>query len=501
MMQVRKNVLTMAVLAAIAGAFGLYAFYGVAEPERKKDAEKAEAEKIISFGQAADAEDAGTRALKFTRLEVTAKGETTTLEKQDDKWQLLSPVKAPADAFTVDGITSQLQTAKFKDTVEESPSPEALKRYGLDTPRFIVKATVAPESGGGAKEVTLRGGIENTFDGSVYVQRDGDPKVFSVQGGVRWSLEKNTFDLRDKQVLGVPEKDVTGIEISVFGDKGQKTGGLVAKRVDEKTWRLESPEAVGADAQAVTTFLGGLKNHRATAFRTDSSEERAKLGFDKPVAQATFTLTKGEPIQIALVSQQTEGRTFWFALRTQGADTTLAEVPEQAINEFTKDPMLLRDKSVLSFEKDKVARIAFEKADGAKIVVERMRSDAGNTEDWRVVEPQTGPAKKWKLSSILWSLGSLRATEFGEEAPKSWTKWGLDKPERRVSLLDSNGAVLATLAVGKDVQGLENTKFVRGTRDQVLQMETTRLAEFPETVADVLEGAAPAPTAAGDAGI
>ena len=50
--------------------------------------------------------------------------------------------------------------------------------------------------------MTLYGGIENPFDGSVYVRRDGDSRVYSADGAVRYALEKDLYALRDKEFLG-----------------------------------------------------------------------------------------------------------------------------------------------------------------------------------------------------------------------------------------------------------------------------------------------------------
>lgn len=500
MSQLRKNLLMMGALAVIAGGVGLYAYFGVHKTAEREEHQKAEAEKLVSLGPAeedGDA-DAGTQGFEVTKLVITAKGDVTTLQKRDGKWRITAPLEAEADSFAVDSVTSQLQTGKFKDTVEEKPTAEDLKKYGLDQPRFTVVATVQPKRGGAAKEITLHGGIENTFDGSIYVQRGGDPKVYSVQGGIRWNLEKSTFDLRNKKVLAVPEKEVRKIEVA-----GGAHPFVVEKDAEGNGWRLVKPEAQAADPQAVTLLLGGLGNVAATAFHPDSPAERTKWGLDKPVLTATFTLASGTPVRLdfsrgaAQAKGADAGAPALYVLRTEGGNTVLAELPSNGLAGLEKDPSELRDKTVVRFDKDKVARIAFVK-DGSKIVVERLRTDAGNSEDWRVVEPQQGPAKKWKLSSILWTLGSLKAKSFGEESPKSWAKWGLDKPEREVQLLDSAGNLLARLAVGREVEGKADTRYVRGSRDQVMELETGRLQDLPGSVDDLLDR--PAPPAPKDGG-
>lgn len=486
MTQTGKNLATLGGLAILAAALGLYAWLGVMQPEADAEKQKAAEEKLVSFGADATegAADAGDASIRFTRLEVHAKGETTRLERKDDGWRIVSPVEAEADSFAVDAMTSQLQTGRFDEIIEEAPTPQDLERYGLASPRFRITATAVAPGGGASKEVTIAAGIENTFDGSIYVQRGGDPKVYAVKGGWRWNLEKTTFDLRSKQVLSVPKKDVQRIEIVA----GKSQWGL--ERGDGGNWKLAAPETRPADGQAVDALLAGLENHRATSFLEDTPQTRTSTGVDAPLVTATFTPKSGEAITLALGRARADAGEQVYVLRTSGGTTTLAEVPPSVLADLQKNPAEFRDKSVLTFDKQKVARIAFTQSD-SRLVVERVQTDAGFSEEWRVVEPRTGPAKKWKLSSILYTLGSLKAKAGRDENPRSWSKWGLDRPTRTVELSDREGKVLAALAVGKSVDGATDVHFVRGTPNQVLELDTSRLSELPTTVEEVLDGVVP----------
>ncbi len=78
-----------------------------------------------------------------------------------------------------------------------------------------------PDASGGGKEdparehlVTLYGGVENPFDGSVYVRRDEDPRVYSVDGAVRYALEKDLYVLRAKEFLGLDEAQVKAFSVT-----------------------------------------------------------------------------------------------------------------------------------------------------------------------------------------------------------------------------------------------------------------------------------------------
>ncbi|MGA9525507.1 MAG: DUF4340 domain-containing protein [Myxococcaceae bacterium] len=490
MTQLRKNVLAMAVLAVLAGGAGLYAWLGVMKGDEAEQKRKAESSKLVSLGDdsgsGSGADAAGASARGFKRIALTARGERTVLERHDGEWRIVEPVVAPVDKVAVDGLVTQLLTGQIKEALEEKPSPEDLRKYGLDQPRFEVTATV--EVPGGTKELVLKGGVENTFDGSVYLLRGDDGKVYSAPGGLRWSLEKTTWDLRDKEVLAVPDAKLTRVEV-----KAPNHAYTLMRNAEKKAWRVTTPKDFTADAKEVTSLATSLKNQRAIAFHQDSAGEREKLRIDEPAAVATFTLESGEQIRLTLGQVEVDGTKKVYALREDGHETALAEVPSSALGALDRDPMLLRDKSVLTFEKDQVDQLVFKDAKGLEIAVQRVRNASGaTTEDWKLVRPAQGPAKKFKLASILWMLGSLKAQTFGEENPKNWSKWGLDKPTREVLLLDKAARTIAHLRVGAEVPGKENVRYMRGTRDQVLEVDTERLKDLPDAVDILLDRPAPA---------
>lgn len=483
----QKSLVTLLGLMAAAGALGLYAYFGVMKADEAEQERKETSDKLFAARAPGEkSPDGGAPgAPVFTHLTLTAKGQTTVLEKgADGKWQITSPIQARADDAAVEAITRQLASAKMKAVIEENPTEQDLVRYGLKEPKFSVRAKAhLPEDPKQEKEVSLAGGIENTFDGSVYMRRDGDKKVYSAEGGVRYALDKGTYDLREKELLGFDEPKLKAIEVKTAKN------AYTLERDEKKAWRVTKPVALAAEGPTLVGMLNALKNERVLSFPTDSPEERKKLGFDAPALDAWITPESGERIHLRMTRTAEKG----YVLREQGSDSVLAEVSPGAVAHLDKAPMELRDKTVLALDKDRVARLAFTPAGGgAEIVVQRSAADAG-TDEWAVIAPRKGPAQKWKISSILWTLGSLKATGFGPESPKDWAKYGLDAKARTVTASDAAGQVLAKLWIGKDVPGKTNTAYVRGSANQVLEMDTSRLTDLPATVADVLD--APQPSA------
>jgi hypothetical protein len=140
---------------------------------------------------------------------VKAKGDTTELGRlPDQSWVITRPLKTGADVRTAEDIVGALQFARLKGTVEEKPTAEDLQRFGLDHPSVEVTA-----SADGVQPLTVRLGKENPYDASVYLQREGDPKIYSVPAATRASLDKSTFDLRDRDLVAVRDLGLTRIEV------------------------------------------------------------------------------------------------------------------------------------------------------------------------------------------------------------------------------------------------------------------------------------------------
>jgi hypothetical protein len=242
-------------------------------------------------------------------------------------------------------------------------------------------------------------------------------------------------------------------------------------------------------------MLSGLGGERALSFPKDSPEERKRLGLEAPALDATFTPEGGGAVRLRLSKVTEGGSEKAYALREDAGGALLAEVPVSALGHLDKKAAELRDRTVLAFDKGLVHRLGFTQAGGgAEVVVEKAESPDAGGDDWKVAAPEKGPAKKWKMSSVVWTLGSLKAAAFGEK-PKDWAKYGIDGRSRAATVYDAQGRVLARLQVGKDVPGKPGTVYARGTQDTVLELETQRLAELPTTVEDVLDRPS-APTAA-----
>ncbi|MBL0697143.1 DUF4340 domain-containing protein [Comamonas sp. JC664] len=429
----------------------------------------------------------------FTHLSVRAQGVTTELvREQDGTWKVTAPVSARAEAAVVESILHTLTSSTFSATVKETPTDAELVAFGLKPPVFTVtaRAFVPDAHGGGAQDaerqrtVTLQGGRENTYDGSVYVRRDEAPTVYAAAGTVRWALDRDTFALRSKVLLGpLDERALKSIEV-----KAGKQSYQLARAADGTDWRLVEPVAASADSARVASLVKSLVEQRALSFPEDSLEARKRLGLEDPWVDARFISDSNEPVRVRMARVTDAGGTRAYALREQGTQALLGEVAEDALSLLDVGVRELKDRRVLDFQRKDVRRIVVHPGGGAPAITV---VSAGGSDDgaghWDMESPRQGKAQHFKLASLLRALETLKATGFGESNPKNWTRYGVSTTSPGVVLLGEGGQELARLWLGSEVPDEPGALYARGSGADVLKVPEARvvLPTSPEELLDM----------------
>jgi hypothetical protein len=330
-------------------------------------------------------------------------------------------------------------------------------------------------------------GDDNDFDSSTYIQKGADNQIVQSEGGLKWALEKNSFDLRDKRIVPFEDKDVKDLEITApkMSYSLDKAGGK---------WNLATPTAMAADEGAVNRILAAIRNLRANSIPSEESKDLAKYGLDAPKATVGMTLTTGNARLSLMLGQKGEGpEKKTYAKR--GESPWIAEVPNTIIDDLDKPISDLRDKTVLPLDRDKVGALVIE-SPTVQIRLEKHKPTVdGGQEEWVETTPHQASAKRYKASNILWAMSSLKAVSFTAEKVADLAKYGLDKPSRTVTFLDESGTSMGTLKFGKESGA--NVYASSSLSSQVVEVEKNRLNELPNSAADVEE--AP-PAAAVDGG-
>lgn len=470
-----KNLWTLLGAALAATAIGLYAWFGVMKGEEKEAEQKRLSERLV---QPISRPDGGTENVRYDHLVVKARGQTTELSRLPDaSWIITSPLKTAADVQIAEAIVSALQYARIRATVEEKPTPDALKTFGLDRPTVEVVASAE-----GVAPLTVRLGVENPYDSSAYLQREGDPRVYSVDATTRASLDKGTFDLRDRDVLAVRDLGVTRIELR------SKKHDWAVGRDPGQPYAFLRPVKEDADTSAISSWLASLRSTKATRYLEDGPAERKRTGVEKPLVEATFQRGTTETVRVRLAAGKPDADPV-YVLREDQHGSALAEVPRSALAALDKSPAELRDRTVLHAKPDDVTTIRLGSGDGA-LVLERDRPGDGGPETWRLLSPAPGPADNFKAASVLYGLTSLRSEATEDRLPSDPKATGLGPAARTIVLEGQGGKALGSIVLGTASKKPAGT-FVRDDRGRVVVVDSARLDQLPSKPADLAPPPAP----------
>jgi hypothetical protein len=101
--------------------------------------------------------------------------------------------------------------------------------------------------------------------------------------------------------------------------------------------------------------------------------------------------------------------------------------------------------------------------------------------------PAVGDAKRWKASSVLSSLETIKGASIVVDGPTpaQLHEYGLDQPAKTVTVIGEGGRILSKLLVGKTDKSKVYVKSEASPR--VYEVDSFRLAQLPSNVTDLME--------------
>jgi hypothetical protein len=346
------------------------------------------------------------------------------------KWRIVKPRSYRADADLIADFLDKLEAAKVKEFVADAPA--SLGQYGLDRPATVT-VWIGKDKERSAKALLL-GRVDADKKG-VYVMRGGEPQVMLAPEDVWTAFPKTVAALRDKVVVAYQYDKANRVEL-------ESARGRVVIEREGAGWKIAAPEALKADGGAVNALMWSIRDLRASGFLADAPSDIPRFLATPEVTVRIWEEGAKEP-KVLLVGPSRESRAGRPAAvaAVQGQGPVML-IDAKAIQDLSKTEGDLRDKSVLPvFEVNDVKRARIMAA-GKPLAVEK-RND-----DWKIVEPARGAAKSVKVTDLLFALKSLRWKEIVSPKGDDAARYGLDRPQLEVSLYKTDGAELASLAVG-----------------------------------------------------
>jgi hypothetical protein len=326
----------------------------------------------------------------------SSSGETSTLKKAKDGWQLVEPLTAKVDESVVTGITSNLASAEIQSIVDEAPKD--LQPYGLDKPRI----EVAFKAAGDKEYRRLLLGGKAPAGGDLYAQLAGQKRVFVIPSFVESSFDRKPFDLRDKKILTFDREKVDRLEIAHGDVKVELTKA-------GQDWNITAPVQARADFSAVESIVTRLQSAQMKSLPAEQGADLKNYGLDKPVATATVGL--GSTRATLAFGKAAEGGDVYAKDVTRPAVVTVAA---DLLTDVQKNVSDLRRKDIFEFRSFNAKRVEVARGPEA-VVFEKVKGTGKDAaEKWRRVSPNPGDVDQSKVETFLSNVSGLRAQSFAD---------------------------------------------------------------------------------------
>jgi hypothetical protein len=411
------------ILLVIALGFGAYLYFiDSTRPIEDENAKK----KVFAY----DVE-------KINQMQIRSSGgDVTALKKEaNGVWTLVKPAETAADANVMTEIVASLATLDEDRVVEENAAD--LKIYGLAEPRIDITFNVEGEK----EQKRILFGDTNPTGVGMYAKLPGDSRVFIVANALETTLNRSTFDLRDKTALVFEQDKVDAIDLvsSARTIRLEKTG---------QDWKLVKPVQAPADLISVQGLLGQLHSARMVALR-DQAEDLKDLrqyGLDKP--EIVATLGMGTSKVTLELGGKTDAADVWARDPSKPA---VFSVGGGLAGELRKTAADLRRKEAFEFRPFNTSRFEITRGKETR-AFERVKGTGENPVDtWRQVLPAAKTVDASNFEGALLEFSNLRAESFVDTAGPAT---GLGNPLATITVRFDDGKKEERVTIGRTGEGV-----------------------------------------------
>lgn len=238
--------------------------------------------------------------------------------------------------------------------------------------------------------------------------------VLAILAGGAWWSEKAKKDEAAKppadaspKITNVPESDLKQIEVKRKG--GETT---VVARTGENSWKITAPQSFAADQTAVSSFIGGVASLSSDAVVEEKAADLGPFGLKDGALEVTATKKDGKTVKIVVGDETPTGSGFYARL---DGDPRVFTIATTSKTNFDKSAQDLRDKRLLTFDSEKLARV--------ELAAKKTTTEFGknNLNEWTIVKPQPYRADGWAVEELVRRLKEAKFDPgvAGEEAKKA----------------------------------------------------------------------------------
>ena len=200
------------------------------------------------------------------------------LEKRNDHWEILKPIRARGDDQKIADLIAQVTTAQIQQFVADDHGD--LHSFGLAEPRGAITLFTKDDKQGQLLQI---GAISQKEKDQVYMRSASRGFVYTLPKKIEEVLNTKPDNLRDRHLVRIDTNILDRITIDAPGK-----GKIVLARKNEN-WTIASHNNAMANSGEIRRLVDTLQNEQVTKFVEDVASNLPKYGLDNPQLRLTLS--------------------------------------------------------------------------------------------------------------------------------------------------------------------------------------------------------------------
>lgn len=268
------------------------------------------------------------------------------------------------------------------------------------------------------------------------------------------------------KVFTVDADDITALRVT------SRSGETTELARSDAGWRITSPVDAPADESEVGSITSNLASLAIQRVVEETASDAARYGLDDPDLEVAFRTGGDDAWKVLEMGDKTAAGADMYARR--GGESAVFLIYNYVETSFDRGTFDLRDKRILSVDRDAVDRIEVRRGRDTLALVKQ-------DDEWRIAEPVQARADSSVAEGLLSRLSALQMQSIVGEHVTEFGKYGLGNPETQVTL--SSGSSQATLAIGSKTD--DGALYVRDlSKPAVYTVASDITTELEKTAAD-----------------
>jgi hypothetical protein len=253
------------------------------------------------------------------------------------------------------------------------------------------------------------------------------------------------------KIVQIPEDQIRRIEIA------RKDGeATVIRKNDSNKWEMTAPQPLNVDQEAASSVASALASLSSDRLIEEKAADLAQYGLGAPALAVTVTKKDGKTEKLLLGDDTPTGGSVFAKLAGDARVFTVATYNKSSLDKTGKD---LRDKRLLTFDSDKLARVELSaKTPG-------LEFGKNNQNEWQIVKPRPLRADSFQIEEVIRKLkdAKMDTSITAEDAKKAVAAFGGAKLVATAKTTDAGGTQQLEVRKATDNKYYARSGVVEGT--------------------------------------